>query len=68
MKKLSKRFIEFFFGKKYPIFNKEGEIEHSRELSFQQWEDRFKKDPNYDWNNHAGLYFTDSKKSKKNTC
>ena len=50
----------FLFGKKYPIFNKEGEIEHSRKDSFKQWKERYTADPNKNWRNHKGMHFKDS--------
>lgn len=58
-----KKVMEFLFGKKYPIFNKEGDIEHSRKDSFKEWQERYKNDSNKNWRNHTGLYF---KKENKN--
>ena len=55
-----KKIMEFLFGKKYPIFNKEGQIEHSRKDSFQQWKERYLQDPNKNWRNHTGLNFKGS--------
>ena len=55
-----KKIMEFLFGKKYPIFNKEGEIEHPRKDHFNQWKDRYTADPNKNWRNHAGLNFKDT--------
>ncbi|MDE0091712.1 MAG: hypothetical protein OXN83_00310 [Oligoflexia bacterium] len=52
--------MEFLFGKKYPIFNKEGEIEHPRKDHFNQWKDRYTADPNKNWRNHAGLNFKET--------
>lgn len=65
MKKLSKKIMEFLFGTKYPIFNEKGEIQHSREEFVQEWKERYKKDPGYDWKNHAGTHFQDSSASSK---
>ena len=44
-----KRFMDFLFGKKYPIFNKKGEIEHHRKQSFKDWSLSYKKNPNKNW-------------------
>ena len=52
--------MEFLFGKKYPIFNKEGKIEHSQKDTFKQWKERYKTDPNKNWRNHTGLHFKGS--------
>lgn len=52
-----KKIINFLFGKKYPIFNAQGEIEHSRKEFFKQWKQRYQKDSNKDWRNHSGLYY-----------
>ena len=43
MKKLSKKIMIFLFGSKYPIFNKKGKIEHSREDSIETWKKNTKK-------------------------
>ena len=55
--------MEFLFGKKYPIFNKEGDIEHSRKGFFKQWKESYKKNPEKNWRNHAGMTFKDKKTS-----
>ena len=55
-----KKIMEFLFGKKYPIFNKEGEIEHSRKDNFKQWKERYKTDSNKNWRNHKGMHFKNS--------
>jgi len=49
MKKFSKKIMEFLFGTKYPIFNKKGKIQHSRDQFVEEWKTRYKNDPNYDW-------------------
>ena len=56
-----KKIMEFLFGKKYPIFNEEGEIEHSRKKFFQEWKNSYKNDPNKNWRNHTGMAFKDKK-------
>ena len=60
MKKLSKKIMTFLFGSKYPIFNKKGEIEHSRENSIEKWKTKYKEDPKNNWRNHTGLKFEES--------
>ena len=57
--------MEFLFGKKYPIFNKKGKIQHSRETFVKEWKARYKNNPNYNWKNHAGMHFQDSTQPKK---
>ena len=55
--------MEFLFGAKYPIFNKEGEIQHSRKQFVQKWKEKYIKAPNYNWRNHTGMQFKNSKKN-----
>lgn len=54
--------MEFLFGKKYPIFNKQGEIEHSRKEFFKEWKNYYKKNPEKNWRNHSGMVFRDEQK------
>ena len=65
MKKLSKKIMIFLFGSKYPIFNKKGKIEHSREDSIETWKKKYKEDPTYNWRNHTGLQFEEYPPSKE---
>ena len=58
-----KKLMDFLFGKKYPVFNKEGEIEHSRKKSFEEWKSRYKNSPERDWRNHSGQSFKESGKN-----
>ena len=53
--------MEFLFGKKYPIFNEKGEIEHSRKKFFKEWKEVYTKDPEKNWRNHTGMIFKDKK-------
>jgi len=62
-----KKVMEFLFGKKYPIFNKEGEIEHSRKTFFNQWKNSYKKAPEKDWRNHSGMFFQDKNPKPQDT-
>ena len=54
-----KKIMEFLFGKKYPIFNKEGEIEHPRKKFFKEWKESYKQNPEKNWRNHKGTVFKD---------
>ena len=56
--------MDFLFGKKYPIFNKEGQVEHRREKPFEKWKQRYTSNQNKNWRYHCGLRFKDSKKTK----
>ena len=38
-----KKIMNFLFGKKYPIFNKEGEIEHSRKDFLENGKESYKE-------------------------
>lgn len=53
--------MEFLFGKKYPIFNKKGELEHRRKDSFEKWKESYKNNPEKNWKNHIGMFFKDKK-------
>lgn len=53
--------MSFLFGKKYPIFNKEGVIEHSRKKNFKEWKESYKKNPEKNWRNHTGMLFKNKK-------
>ena len=54
---MTKKIMEFLFGKKYPIFNKKGRIEHSRKESFEEWKESYTKNPEKNWRNHTGMQF-----------
>ena len=55
------KIMEFLFGKKYPIFNQQGEIEHSRKDFFKKWKQSYKQDPQKNWKYHNGMVFKDDK-------
>lgn len=48
--------IEFLFGKKPKIiFDKGGTVKHDHpEKKWDEWKDRFGKNPDYNWKNHTG--------------
>ena len=51
-----KAILGFLFGTDTNIFNKNGRVEH--DLGKKKWEDwnnRLKKNPNYDFKKHKGL-------------
>ena len=53
------KILDFLFGKKPPIFNKKGEVSHKmRKKSWEDWKDRYKEGPEYDWRRHSGKHFT----------
>ena len=52
-----KKIMEFLFGRKYPIFNTKGQIEHSQKKSFKKWEDFYNNNPEKKWKNHKGTVF-----------
>ena len=56
-----KKIMEFLFGKKYPIFNKEGEIQHNRKKFLKQWKESYTKNPEKNWRNHSGTIFREKK-------
>ena len=50
-----KSLLEFIGGKQANIFNKKGRVQH--DLGSKKWEDwnnRLKENPDYDFRNHAG--------------
>jgi len=55
--------MDFLFGTKYPIFNKQGHIQHSRKSFFKQWKNRYKEDSNKNWRNHSGRTYISKKES-----
>ena len=57
IRKITERVMNFLFGKKFPIFNTRGEIEHHRESSMKAWRKRYKKEASADWKNHSGMVF-----------
>lgn len=53
----------FLFGKKPPIFNKKGEVEHQLGTKrWSEWNDRYQHGAEYDWRQHDGMVFHKSKK------
>ena len=54
--------MDFLFGKKYPIFNKKGEIDHKRYDAMKEWKESYQKAPDKNWRNHSGMSFKDKKK------
>ena len=56
-KKITGQVMDFLFGKKFPIFNKEGKIEHSRKNAMESWKKRYENDEDADWRNHSGMTF-----------
>lgn len=50
--------LGWLFGKKPHIhFTKDGKAIHEHEpRKWSEWEDRFRKNPSYDWKDHAGKH------------
>jgi glucose/arabinose dehydrogenase len=47
--------LDFLFGKSPKIFNKDGDVQHDLGVTkWKQWKDRFRKNPDYDFNHHRG--------------
>ena len=57
IKKISAKIMDFFFGKKFPIFNAQGEIEHTRKEAMKSWKERYEKEASSNWRNHSGMTF-----------
>ena len=54
--------MNFLFGKKYPIFNSQGKIEHKTPKLFKNWVDFYRQDSEKNWRNHKGYgQFKDEK-------
>jgi hypothetical protein len=50
-----KSVLDFLFGKSPGIFSKKGSVQHDLgKKKWNQWTDRFSKDPNYDFTKHRG--------------
>lgn len=57
--------LSFLFGKQTNIFNKTGRVEHDLgDQKWQDWNNRLKDNPNYNWKKHRG---TDTSKPKDKT-
>lgn len=48
--------VSFLFGSKPKIkFTKDGRTKHDHpDKKWQDWKDRFEKNPSYDWRKHSG--------------
>ena len=45
----------FLFGKNPEIFDSKGNVIHNHpKKKWDQWQNRFKTDPQYNWRNHTG--------------
>jgi len=50
-----KKVGEFIFGKDPEIFDQNGRVRHNfPDEKWKKWNDRFKANPNYDWQQHSG--------------
>ncbi|MBT4760416.1 MAG: hypothetical protein HOO06_01855 [Bdellovibrionaceae bacterium] len=51
-----KKLLEFLLGKKPPIFNKDGAIEHPKNpRQWELWRKRYTSEAGRNWRNHAGV-------------
>ena len=49
------KWLNFLFGKKPDIFNKEGQVEHQLSPKlWKDWQNRFAEGQEYDWTQHSG--------------
>lgn len=49
------RILGILFGTPTNIFNKNGRVHHDLgDKKWEAWNNRLKKNPNYDWTKHAG--------------
>jgi hypothetical protein len=47
---------DFLFGKDPKIFDEKGNVRHNfSEQKWVDWDQRIRKNPNYDWREHAGV-------------
>ena len=57
------KLLDFLFGKKPPIFNNKGDIQHQlKKNTWSEWVDKYKKSPEYNWRRHSGKFFYDQEK------
>ncbi len=61
------KLLDFLFGKKPPIFNKKGMVEHQlKGKSWSEWKNRYIESPENDWRQHSGKSFN-KEMERKNT-
>ena len=54
------KLLDFLFGKKPPIFNKKGTVEHQlKKNSWSKWKNRYIENPENDWRQHSGKSFNE---------
>lgn len=47
--------LDFLFGKSPDIFDEQGNVLHRHpKKKWDNWANKFKTDPNYNWRNHTG--------------
>ena len=52
------KIMDFLFGKKPNIFDKNKEVRHKlNTFTWQEWKNRYLNDPEYDWKRHEGTHF-----------
>ena len=61
------KLLDFLFGKKPPIFDKKGMVQHQlKEKSWSEWKDRYIESPENDWRHHSGKSFNQERERKSN--
>lgn len=54
--KIGKATLDFLFGKDPDIFDEKGQVRHKfTDKKWQDWNDRLKSNPEYDWRKHGSI-------------
>ncbi len=60
--KVLKKIFEFILGKKPPIFNEKGELQHDLPpRKWELWRKRYTSEAERNWRNHSGIRAKDHK-------
>ena len=52
---LLRKIADFLFGKNPDIFDNQGQVIHKHpKKKWDDWQNKFKTDPGYNWRNHTG--------------
>ena len=53
---LLKSIGNFLFGKEADIFDEKGQVLHKHpKKKWDNWQNRYKNDPNFNWRHHSGI-------------
>ena len=62
---MMKRVMEFLFGKKPQIFDKDGSVRHDLGQSkWEAWNARYSQGEEYNWRNHTGMRAKDPTRTR----